>query len=763
MDGTLLRVLIVEDSEDDTLLVVRELKKGGYAPHWKRVDSAASFQSSIDEDDWDLILSDYNMPGFTGHDALRLLNEFDKDIPFIVISGFLPEEAAVDLLKAGAKDFVVKGNWARLLPAIARELEETKTRRERAHAEFRYQELFENAVDGIFQTHVDGQFLVANPALARIMGYDTPEELIANISDIRHQVYVHPERRNAFVEELRETGRVSHFEAEIYRKDGQVIWVEMHARALRSGKSDNPNIIEGMLTDVTERKKAEQALEEMNRQLEHLVKVRTRALTLKAKELKQANARLLELDKLKTSLMSSISHELRTPLTSILGFAKLTHKDLEKHVWPSVQGVKNIEKYSSRIDCNLEVMVEEGERLHRLINDFLDLSKIESGQIDWNDTYVDSLGIIRSVVQSIQGQFAEKPDVSLRLELPEHLQPIWIDPDRLKQVLINLLNNAIKFTDSGEVAVVVHPKGGDFIHLEVRDTGMGIPEDERELIFDKFHQVRPKSEDNQPRGTGLGLNICKQIVEYYKGRIWVESSEGAGSAFIMELPVNADVSGADTMVLGDVEAGAEPETYTPPSLLVVESDSVKRSQLCSILSNAGYRTLSAEGRQSAMDAVRECLPDLIALVRSASKQDSIEFIRNLRDDADLSTVPILVVPARNSRSVAGVAPPPRLEINKESLLDAVGGMLGRASGMKRLMVFERRKEHHPCFEPYFALCRGIITPCNEADIWKMVEEGFDGTIILPFWAMHVLDVWKLLERMEVQVLFLPDKIISPME
>jgi DNA-binding NtrC family response regulator len=194
--GVPLEVLLVEDSEDDALLLLRQLRRGGYEPVWKRVDTAQAMEAALDERGWDLVVSDHSMPAFSSVAALDLLRRKGfVDLPFIIVSGQIGEDAAVAAMKAGAHDYLMKDNLARLNTAIERELREAEVRRERRLAEEKYRSIFENAVEGIFQTTVDGRFLTANPALARMFGYESPEELLEAVSDIDHEIYVEAERR----------------------------------------------------------------------------------------------------------------------------------------------------------------------------------------------------------------------------------------------------------------------------------------------------------------------------------------------------------------------------------------------------------------------------------------------------------------------------------------------------------------------------------------------------------------------------------------
>ncbi len=257
-----LRILIVEDSENDALLLLRELRRGGYKPDNERVDTAADMEAALEKRDWDLVISDHSMPSFSSSAALEILQRKGLDLPFIIVSGQIGEDAAVAAMKAGAHDYIMKDNLARLNTAIERELREAEVRRERRQAEEKYRSIFENAVEGIFQTTADGRFLTANPALARMYGYGSPEELLTTVSNIEDQLYVDPERRAEFNRVVQQHDIVSGFEIQIYRKDGSVMWASVSARAVRNASGELLGY-EGTVEDITERKRAEEALHEI--------------------------------------------------------------------------------------------------------------------------------------------------------------------------------------------------------------------------------------------------------------------------------------------------------------------------------------------------------------------------------------------------------------------------------------------------------------------------------------------------------------------
>lgn len=270
-------------------------------------------------------------------------------------------------------------------------------------------------------------------------------------------------------------------------------------------------------------------------ELEMKVDLRTRELRQKAAELEEANARLLELDQIKSSLVSSVSHELRTPLTSIRGFAKLCLKEFTRH-FRRLATTPELESKAARIRDNLLIIDTEGDRLTRLINDFLDINRIESGKTCWHDHLIEPCAVIRKAISAASGGFSIKNGVELRVDLPESCRPLHADPDKIQQVVINLLNNAYKFTPGGSVTVSLI-ESRDTLTVKVGDTGIGIAEAELPHLFEKFHKADcGDTITNGNKGTGLGLAICKEIVEHYGGSIWVESAPEKGSTFFFSLP-----------------------------------------------------------------------------------------------------------------------------------------------------------------------------------------------------------------------------------
>lgn len=250
---------------------------------------------------------------------------------------------------------------------------------------------------------------------------------------------------------------------------------------------------------------------------------------------------LEENETFKGELISSVSHELRTPLTSVLGFAKLISRDL-KNVIPAETLTDDSQlKKVRRIESNLDIIALESQRLTRLISNVLDLSKIESGTIEWDFTRAGIAEPLAVAARSMHGVFASLPKVKLTTDIPEDLPEIPIDRDRIEQVIVNLLSNAAKFTEEGSVHLDARIVNGAMVQVNVTDTGIGIPEHMQDQIFERFQQVA-ESGRMKHNGTGLGLAICKEIVEAHHGRIWSMQCTGGGSRFTFEIPINGIIS-----------------------------------------------------------------------------------------------------------------------------------------------------------------------------------------------------------------------------
>lgn len=315
------------------------------------------------------------------------------------------------------------------------------------------------------------------------------------------------------------TGKGQRMEYSLDGPDG-TYWLESHTSRVGNEDGEKGKVI-WVAREITFRK-----------QFEH-------HLTRAKEDAERVNKQLRELDRAKSSLVSSVSHELRTPLTSLLGFSKIILKNFSNHFWPLAKDDQKLLTKGSQIVENLNILIHEGNRLTRLINDVLDLNKIEMGYTEWREEMISPGELAKQAASAVSGQFVNNPNLELVTRIEDDLPDLLLDADRMLQVLLNLLNNAAKFTSYGTVTLLTYKTPDNLIRFEVADTGPGIPEPEQERIFDVFHQISdidPSSD--KPRGAGLGLAICRDIVGHYNGSIWVESEEGRGATFIVELPIS---------------------------------------------------------------------------------------------------------------------------------------------------------------------------------------------------------------------------------
>lgn len=397
----------------------------------------------------------------------------------------------------------------------------------------------------------------------------------------------------------------------------------------------------------------------------------------------------------KSAFLSTVSHELRTPLTSVIGFAKIIRKRLADKIFPMVHDTNGkIDKIKDQISQNLDVVVSEGERLTTLINDVLDLAKIEAGKMEWHIENVDMSSVIDQALAATAAVFEAK-SLKLKKKLDKDLPIIKGDRDKLIQVLINLLSNAAKFTDKGEVVCSAHVDADNCI-IRITDTGMGITVDDQSKVFDKFKQVGDTLTD-KPKGTGLGLPISKEIIEYHGGKIWVESEIGKGSTFSFSLPLSGKEE--TTFNLDDLVAQLKKQVLqTTPhkenqkqTILVVDDEKHIRDLLKQELSESGYHVREAANGKEAIDAVRKELPDLLILDVMMPEMNGFDVAAILKNDPLTMDVPILILSIVQDKERGyrlGVDRYLTKPIDTEKLFGEIGSLLEQGKSKRKVMIVD---------------------------------------------------------------------------
>jgi hypothetical protein len=434
--------------------------------------------------------------------------------------------------------------------------------RELLSAREEYRKIFEGSVQGIYQTTLEGRFIKANRALARMLGYGSAEELIGTVTDIGSQLYVNPADRQRLKSLLSTRSSLSDFETRFYRRDGSQVPVSISVRLVYD-ENDLPQYLEGALTDITERERRREAEQQ--------------------REAAEAAS------KAKSEFLARMSHEVRTPLNAVVGMADLLW---ESDLTPDQR-------------LYVDIFRKSGQTLLALLNDILDYSRLEAGRLTL-ERLPFSLRDTLTMTVNMHAAQAESRQLSLSLHVDETLPDNYCgDSLRLRQILGNLLSNSIKFTREGSVEVHVGPAPGQqeltagepvMVRICVRDTGIGIPENVQQTIFESFTQA-DSSITRQFGGTGLGLSICRMLTTMMGGRIWLESTQGQGTAVYVEMRLDLhDRSAAETQP----EECAMPVQAAPLRILCVEDSANNRLLFRMYLKNTGHEVDEAENGEEGL-------------------------------------------------------------------------------------------------------------------------------------------------------------------
>jgi signal transduction histidine kinase/ActR/RegA family two-component response regulator len=411
-------------------------------------------------------------------------------------------------------------------------------------------------------------------------------------------------------------------------------------------------------------------------------------------ELLASNKNLQELDKLKSDFLSTVSHELRTPLTSVLGFAKIIKKRLEDVIFPLLNSDdKKIQRATRQVKENIEIIVAEGERLTFLINDVLDLAKMEAGRTEWKRETVNLAEVIDRAT-TVTRAIIEQKGLKLIKDIEADLPCVRGDNDKLIQAVINLISNAVKFT--GEGSVICRARNTvDKITVSVIDTGMGIAKEDQAKVFEKFKQVGDTLTD-KPKGTGLGLPICKQIIEHHGGQIWVESELGKGCNFsftlYLEGMISTAVSETDgrTLIKEDSKLSAQSTGgERKNNILVADDDPSIRVLIRQELEAGGYLVREAKDGLEVISEVKKEEPGLIILDVIMPGMSGFDVAAVLKNDPGTMDIPIVIVSVVEDKERGyriGIDRHFTKPVDTEELLKAVGQLVAQGSSRKKVLV-----------------------------------------------------------------------------
>jgi PAS domain S-box-containing protein len=563
MDKTI-RSLIIEDSEDDALLMLRELQKGGFEPVYKIVDTEHDMQEALKSQAWDLIISDFSLPGFNGLEALKTARKYDPDVPFILVSGTIGEDIAVTAMKSGAHDYMMKDNLKRLIPAVKRELHDARVRK--AHKKTQsdlkdsknmLQSIIDNAAAVIYLKNAQGNYILINKQYEvlfqtsndRIKGkndYDVFPKDVADSIRKNDRKVIDARRAMEFEEIIPHNGDPhTYFSIKFPLYDAWGV----------------PASVCTISTDITERKKLEA-------QFQHAQKMEAIG-----------------------TLTGGIAHDFNNILTIIIGNTEL----LDAHIDKAHNGAEYLDEIKNA-----------GQRATNLVRHLLTFSRkqiIKPQLVDFN-------GILKDIEKMLGRIIGE--DIFLAIHPAAGLWLVNMDPSQAEQVIMNLAVNARDaMPEGGNLTIKTenieletgHFHNHDFenlpgpyIRLTVSDSGIGMDKQTRERAFEPFFTTKEKG-----RGTGLGLSTVYGIVKQNGGYIWAYSEPGQGTAIKIYLPKGKN----DTEQLHHAETVENSFTGTE-TILVVEDDPSLRKLSRMILEKFGYTVLDAKSGSEALKIVREC-------------------------------------------------------------------------------------------------------------------------------------------------------------
>ncbi len=571
-------------------------------------------------------------------------------------AGLYASEFGVALLAVSSIVCIIGLIWWTANSLYRSELEQARSARALQQSEERYRHIVETAREGIWTLDHRGHISFVSQRLAEMIGY-SPHELVGcPVRELldpadSEAVYTVGAESSSEGHELRR-------EMKLRRKDGRWLWVFASTTLYTDDETGSPGALT-LATDITERRR--------------LVAIRRHAAQIEEQRLRAEQA-----SRLKSEFLANMSHELRTPLNSVIGFAEM----LADGKLGPLQG-----KQKEFLDD----IAGSGRHLLQLINDVLDLSKVEAGRMELHPEPIDLPALLNSTVDSLRGLAARK-HITLEVESDPALEPLVLDPVRLRQVLYNYLSNGIKFTESGgRVRVRAKPAGPEHFQLEVEDSGIGIRPEDLPSLFQTFKQLDASTSKRFP-GTGLGLALTKELVARQGGQVGVRSTPGQGSTFFATLPrvtgpALPRVAMASPLLIPGEDA---------PVILVVEDETEERQWLAQALVKAGYAVETVPSGEEAVARAAQRRFDAITLDLVLMDIGGLEVARRIREGGLSQDVPIVVITVLKDKRLLSALKVDEVltkPVSVEQLLETLvrqGASQGR--GSKVLVVDDNPKD-----------------------------------------------------------------------
>ncbi|MCG5060605.1 MAG: response regulator [Limnoraphis sp. WC205] len=592
----MLQILLLEDDPVDVELIQTTLKNGGIEANLICVTRRSDFSEILKTQLPDLILSDYVLPSFDGIAALKIAQQFCPQVPFIMVSGMLGEERAIETLKQGATDYVLKQRLDRLVPSAKRALRESQERQERLRVEEALRQtddLLRAIVDaspvGIITLNPQKKVIAWNIASERIYGWQSQEVINQALPVIP------PEEQKQFerlFQQALQNHTLTNYEFQHLGKNKDLIEISVSLAPLHNAQGNVCGVVMTAI-DITTRKRIE--AERFN--------------LLKREQTARAEAEAA--NRVKDEFLAVLSHELRTPLNSILGWITLIQRGKLNKV---------------TFDQALEVIERNASLQTQLIEDLLDISRISRGKLSLSIDSVNLIELMQTTAETLRPA-SDAKSITMELFLDSSIGIIMGDANRLQQIFWNLFSNAIKFTPpNGAVTVRLKKTEDSYAQIQVTDSGIGIEPNFLPYVFEYFRQADASTTRSQG-GLGLGLAISRHLVELHGGTIDVESQgKGKGTTFTVMLPIQVmkcDVDQPDKLIDNGL-------SLQDVKIMVVEDQADARELIRLILEQQGAQVIEASSSKQALEIIKESIPDVLISDIGMPDEDGYSFLKKVR-------------------------------------------------------------------------------------------------------------------------------------
>lgn len=592
----MLQILLLEDDPVDVELIQTTLKNGGIEANLICVTRRSDFSEILKTQLPDLILSDYVLPSFDGIAALKIAQQFCPQVPFIMVSGMLGEERAIETLKQGATDYVLKQRLERLVPSAKRALRESQERQERLRVEEALRQtddLLRAIVDaspvGIITLNPQKKVIAWNIASERIYGWQSQEVINQALPVIP------PEEQKQFerlFQQALQNHTLTNYEFQHLGKNKDLIEISVSLAPLHNAQGNVCGVVMTAI-DITTRKRIE--AERFN--------------LLKREQTARAEAEAA--NRVKDEFLAVLSHELRTPLNSILGWITLIQRGKLNKV---------------TFDQALEVIERNASLQTQLIEDLLDISRISRGKLSLSIDSVNLIELMQTTAETLRPA-SDAKSITMELFLDSSIGIIMGDANRLQQIFWNLFSNAIKFTPpNGSVTVRLKKTEDSYAQIQVIDSGIGIEPNFLPYVFEYFRQADASTTRSQG-GLGLGLAISRHLVELHGGTIDVKSQgKGKGTTFTVMLPIQVmkcDVDQPDKLIDNGL-------SLQDVKIMVVEDQADARELIRLILEQQGAQVIEASSSKQALEIIKESIPDVLISDIGMPDEDGYSFLKKVR-------------------------------------------------------------------------------------------------------------------------------------